>query len=104
MHDLRFAFSQLLKNPGFTAVTVLTLALGIGANKAMFSLVHAVILRSLPFKDPERLVMLWDSQNQAKGPVSLPHSLYSRAQIKSRDRMAACLYPGYNLTRLTTDN
>jgi len=56
MNDLKFAFRKLLKNPGFTVVAVLTLALGIGACTALFSLVHAVLLRPLPFRDSERLV------------------------------------------------
>src|SRR6266478_5946259 len=59
MHDLKFAFRQLLKNPGFTAVAVLTLALGIGANTAIFSLINAVLIRPLPFRDPDRLVWTW---------------------------------------------
>ena len=58
MNDLRFAFRQLLKNPGFTAVAVLTLALGIGGSTAIFSLINGVILRPLPFFEPERLVSL----------------------------------------------
>jgi putative ABC transport system permease protein len=60
MNDLRFAFRQLLKNPGFTAVAVLTLALGIGSNTAIFSIVSSVLFRPLPFKDPDRLVTVWE--------------------------------------------
>src|SRR5438552_1426138 len=59
MNDLRFAFRQLLKNPGFTAVAELTLALGIGANTAIFSLINAVLLRALPFPDANRLTVIW---------------------------------------------
>jgi len=58
MNDLKFAFRQLLKNPGFTAVAVLTLALGIGANTAIFSLVNGLLFRSLPVAEPERLIRL----------------------------------------------
>ncbi len=58
MTDLKFAFRQLLKNPGFTAVAILTLALGIGANTAIFSVLDAVLLKMLPVKNPEELVAL----------------------------------------------
>src|SRR5436309_4087438 len=58
MNDLKFAFRQLLKNPGFTAVAVLTLALGIGANTAIFSLIDHVMLRLLPVRDPQELLVV----------------------------------------------
>jgi len=58
MNDLKFAFRQLLKNPGFTAVAVLTLALGIGANTAIFTVINTLLLRSLPVEKPEELVLL----------------------------------------------
>jgi len=91
MNDLRFAFRQLLKNPGFTAVAVLTLALGIGACTAMFSLVHAVLLRPLPFRDADRLVWI---ENVGSGGLSarttrVDSFLEWRAQNASFEELAA---------------
>jgi putative ABC transport system permease protein len=61
MSDARFALRSLGRTPAFTAIAVVTLALGIGANTAIFSLVHTVILKPLPFRDPDRLVAIWDT-------------------------------------------
>src|SRR5438034_9774953 len=62
MPDVRYSARALARNPGFTAVAVLTLALGIGANASIFSVARAVLLKPLPFPAPERLVELWESR------------------------------------------
>src|SRR5580700_7716564 len=71
--DLRFAFRQLLKAPGFSVTVVLALALGIGATTAIFSLVEGILLRPLPFNDPDRLVLLGDHLGSGpKAPANTP--------------------------------
>jgi predicted permease len=68
-HDLRYGVRGLLKRPGFAAVVVLTLALGVGANTAIFSIVYAVLLRPLPFPEQERLVVAWEKDVTANTPL-----------------------------------
>src|SRR2546425_6187537 len=100
MNDLKFGFRQLLKNPGFTTVAVLTLALGIGANTAIFSVVHAVLLSPLPFHDPDRLMML-DEKWLPRFPhfEATPKDFLSwQEQNSAFGQMAAFAGVAFNLT------
>src|SRR2546425_326790 len=85
MNDLKFAFRQLMKNPGFTAVAVLTLALGIGANTAMFNLVNAVLLRPMAVQKPEEIVWISASTGPAGPPESSSYLDYVDFRDGSRD-------------------
>jgi putative ABC transport system permease protein len=72
LEDVRYAFRQFRKNPGFTATIVLTLALGIGANTAIFTVIEAVLLHSLPYPNPERIVHLQDfTPKRAENPYMI---------------------------------
>src|SRR5262245_24580865 len=99
--DLRYATRVLLKKPGFTIVAVLTLALGIGANTAIFSLVNAILLKPLPFLEPERLLMIWEDQTADGFPtaeVAPANYVDWKAQVGSLEDAAALDWHGYSLT------
>ena len=94
-NDVRFAFRMLRKSPARTALLILTLALGIGANTGVFSVINSVLLRELPFAEPSRLVLLHQADHGQVGGVSYPHYLDWRARSQSFSDMAV-----YNATSL----
>ncbi len=99
-HDLRYGFRILLKRPGFAAVAVLTLALGAGVNTAIFSVVDAVLLRPLPYPEPERLVMLWTTmrlQGTSNSGSALPDYREWRDRSHSFEGLAGFYYSDFNL-------
>ena len=92
MNEIRFALRQLRKSPAFTIIAILTLALGIGANTAIFSVVNAVLLRPLPYKAPDQLVMIWEASQKDeidKEPLSFPNFNDYRAQAQSFEGIGA---------------
>ena len=91
LQDLRYGVRMLAKSPGFTALAILTLALGIGANTAIFSVINSVLLRPLPFHEPGRLVALWQTES-APGNFPLTGPDYLDWQAQSRTLEATSLY------------
>ena len=92
MRDLRFAIRNAARTPGFTAVAILTLAFGVGANTAIFTLVNETLLRPLPYDDPDRLVLLWNRREAAgagKVAIAAPDVLDYRARSQAFQGVAA---------------
>src|SRR5687768_18560202 len=111
LQDVRYAVRTMVQNPGFTFVIILTLALGIGATTAIFSVVNGVILRPLPYPEPERLVQIWfenKPQNIENAFVSLPDFKDLQERTQTLESIALWEVVGYNLwggaepERLTT--
>ncbi len=103
LQDFRFAIRQLRKNPGFALTTILTLALGIGATTAMFSLINGVLLRPLPFPEPDRLMMIAPLDESAvktgiPSSISYPDFFDWRARNRSFDAMASYRHDRRTLT------
>ena len=99
--DLQYAARTLLRNPGFALIAILTLAVGVGANTAIFTVANTVMLRPLPFRDPDRLVRLWESNPEKGWPTfsaSHPTFLDWRSESRSIDRLAALVNTGFTLT------
>ncbi len=101
LHDLRYAARMQRKNPAFTIIAVIALGLGIGANTAIFSVVNTVLLRPLPYKDPERLVMVWEDASRHGYPRDTPAAanfIDWRDQNQVFEGMAAIADTSFNLT------
>jgi len=97
LQDIRFAIRLFLKNPGFSMIVVFTLAAGIAVNTAIFSLVNAVLLRQLSYKDPERLVWIWSSRtDRDKSPFSLPDFMDYSEQNRTLKQISA--FSAWNAT------
>src|SRR5688572_11403281 len=97
IQDLRYGLRSLLKTPGFTLIAVLTLALGVGANAAIFSVLEAVVLRDLPYHEPDRLAVLWTKnirQNLPDGSSFLNFRDW-KTQSKAFENMAAYFRPEF---------
>ncbi len=100
LRDIRYAVRSLLKHPGFLVVSVITLALGIGTNTAIFSVVNAVLLRPLPYRDSERIVTLWQNNVKAgvaRNDVSPANFLDWREQSRSFEAMAGVEPFGFSM-------
>jgi putative ABC transport system permease protein len=100
LHDIRYAFRMLLKHPGFTLIVVLTLALGAGANTTIFSAVDAVLLNPLPYKNSDRLMVVWETNKQLgdRNEVTIGNFLDWRSRNQVFDQLGSLFYTDMILT------
>src|SRR5574340_349136 len=99
LQDLRYAVRVLAKTPGFAAIAILTLALGIGANTALFSVVNGVLLSPLPYPEPDRLVALYSRTPQFnESSISYPNFLDWQRENNSFAQLAAFRNDSFNMT------
>jgi predicted permease len=99
LQDWRYGWRMLARNPGFSAVAVLTLALGIGANTAIFSVVNAILVRPLPYRNPEQLVWVWEKSPQGRQAGVAPATFLDwREQSRLFEQLAAYDFEGFSLT------
>ncbi|HJQ69094.1 MAG TPA: ABC transporter permease [Blastocatellia bacterium] len=96
--DLKYGVRMLVKSPGFTLIAVLALTLGIGASTAIFSVIYAVLLRPLPYQDPDQLVMLWETTPQMDTSVAYPNFIDLRDNQTTLEQFAAFRRDSFNLT------
>src|SRR5258706_15728219 len=99
LQDLRYAIRTFIRQPAFMLLALLTLALGIGANTAIFGIVDAVLLRPLPYREPDRVVLLWSHwTNWTKTWVSEPELADYQQQATSLEHVASFSSASFNLT------
>ena len=101
INELQYSIRMLIKHRGFAAIAIITLALGIGANTAMFSVVNAVLLRPLPYHEPDRLVTIWEESPERElyeMPISLANLREWASQNTSFEQIAAYTFTNLNLS------
>ena len=95
LQDIRYALRQLRRNPGFTSVAVITLALAVGVNTAIFSLVQIVLLKPLPYQQVDRLAMIW-VRNPSRGDMEAPISPGDFTEWKQQNQAFEDIAPSYD--------